>query len=266
MVNTNPLIAQPPQEVPLKDAPLVRVIAQVRFPPILSIEKKEFVGSFQEAIRETYPILHLEQTQGLVLGSPDIVQTAPQLTWRFLDTTNSWRVSLAPNFVAIETTAYSSRSDFIERFKNVLIALEKNFNPKVIERFGLRYIDRLIGQELEDISLLVKPEIAGIVATEFREYISQTINESWFMIPDGGEQIIARWGLMSADVTFDPDAIEPIDTPSWILDIDMSSESKSRDFSVEALMSEAQNFAERIYTFFRWAVQDEFLRRFGGEL
>ncbi|MEQ8962151.1 MAG: TIGR04255 family protein [Coleofasciculus sp. C2-GNP5-27] len=102
MVNTNPLIAQPPQEVPLKDAPLVRVIAQVRFPPILSIEKKEFVGSFQEAIRETYPILHLEQTQGLVLGSPDIVQTAPQLTWRFLDTTNSWRVSLAPNFVAIE--------------------------------------------------------------------------------------------------------------------------------------------------------------------
>lgn len=99
-----------------------------------------------------------------------------------------------------------------------------------------------------------------------REYISQTINESWFFIPDGGEQIIARWGLMSADVTFDPDAIEPIDEPSWILDIDMSSKSKNREFSVEALISEAQNFAERIYTFFRWAVQDEFLRRFGGEL
>jgi uncharacterized protein (TIGR04255 family) len=266
VVNTNPLIAQPPQEVPLKDAPLVRVIAQVSFPPILSIEKKEFVGSFQEAIRETYPILHLEQTQSLVLDSPGIGQTAPQRTWRFLDTTNSWRISLAPNFVAIETTAYSSRSDFIQRFKNVLIALDESFNPTIIERFGLRYIDRLVGQELEDISSLVKPEIAGIVATELREYISQTINESWFVIPDGGEQIIARWGLMSADVTFDPDAIEPIDEPSWILDIDMSSKSKNREFSVEALISEAQNFAERIYTFFRWAVQDEFLRRFGGEL
>jgi uncharacterized protein (TIGR04255 family) len=267
VVNTNPLIAQPPQEVPLKDAPLVRVIAQVRFPPILSIEKKEFVGSFQEAIRETYPILHLEQTPGLVLGSPGIVETAPQLTWRFLDTTNSWRISLAPNFLAIETTAYSSRSDFLKRFKNALQALDENFKPKVIERFGLRYIDRLVGQELEDISLLVKPEIAGIVATEFRKYIYQTINESWFIIPDGDEQIIAaRWGLMSADVTFDPNAIEPIDEPSWILDIDMSSKSKNREFSVEALISEAQNFAERIYTFFRWAVQDEFLRRFGGKL
>ena len=43
MVNiNNPLIDSPPQEVPLKNAPLVRVIAQMRFPPILSIEKKEF--------------------------------------------------------------------------------------------------------------------------------------------------------------------------------------------------------------------------------
>ena len=68
MVNYNPLTAQPPEEVPLKDAPLIRVIAQVRFPPILSIEKKDFVGSFQEAIREKYPILQHEQTQTFVFG------------------------------------------------------------------------------------------------------------------------------------------------------------------------------------------------------
>ncbi|MEC4815095.1 MAG: hypothetical protein SAK29_17740, partial [Scytonema sp. PMC 1069.18] len=41
---------------------------------------------------------------------------------------------------------------------------------------------------------------------------------------------------------------------------------KNREFSIEALMSEAQYFAERIYTFFRWAVEDDFLRRFGGKL
>lgn len=52
----NPLIDPPPPEVPLKSAPLIRVIAQVRFPPILSIEKQEFVASFQEAIRDKYPI------------------------------------------------------------------------------------------------------------------------------------------------------------------------------------------------------------------
>jgi hypothetical protein len=41
--------------------------------------------------------------------------------------------------------------------------------------------------------------------------------------------------------------------------------SKNRDFHVEELMSEAQHFAERIYTFFRWAVEDDFLQRYGGK-
>lgn len=265
MVNTNPLITQPPKEVPLKKTPLIRVLAQVRFPPILSIEKKDFVASFQEAIREKYPILQPEQTQGLVFDPQGGVQALTQLTWRFVDTTNSWRVSLAPTFVALETTAYSSRSDFLERLESVLVALNDSFNPQIIERFGLRYIDRLVGQDAKDMGSLVKPEIAGIAATEFREYIQQTINESLFIIPDGGEQIIARWGLIPDGATFDPDAIEPIPEPSWILDLDMSL-TKNRKFSIEELISESQRFAERIYTFFRWVVNDEFLRRFGGEL
>jgi uncharacterized protein (TIGR04255 family) len=265
VVNFNPLTAPPPDEVPLKDAPLIRVIAQVRFPPILSIEKKDFVGSFQETIREKYPILQPEQTQTFVFGSQGALQPTLQLTWRFIDTSDSWRVSLAPNFMALETTAYSSRRDFLERLENLLAALEKNFEPQIIERFGLRYIDRLVGQNLQDISLLVKPEIAGMMATDLKEYIHQSINESLFTIPDGGEQIVARWGTVPAGSTFDPTAIEPIAEPSWILDLDMSL-TKNREFNIEALMSEGQHFAERIYTFFRWAVNDDFLRRFGGQL
>lgn len=264
MVNYNPLTAQPPEEVPLKDAPLIRVIAQVRFPPILSIEKKDFVGSFQEAIREKYPILESEQTQTLVLGPQGVVQPTFQLTWRFIDTAGSWRVSLAPNFMALETTAYSSRRDFLERLEYLLIAFEPIFNPQIIQRFGLRYVNRLIGQDLQDISSLVKPEIAGLMTAEFIEDLHQTVNESLFVIPNGGEEIIARWGLMPGDVTFTPD-IEPVAESSWMLDIDMSL-SKNREFSIKELMSEGRCFAERIYTFFRWAVKDDFLRRFGGEL
>jgi uncharacterized protein (TIGR04255 family) len=265
VVNFNPLTAPPPQEVPLKNAPLIRVIAQVRFPPILSIEKKDFVASFQEAIREEYPILQPEQTQTFIFGPQGTVQPSLQLTWRFRNRADSWRVSLAPNFMALETTSYLNRRDFLERLENLLDALDKSFNPQIIERFGLRYIDRLIGQELQDISSLVKPQISGLMAGEFRKDIHQTINESLFVTPGGEEKILARWGLMPAGVTFDPDAIEPIAEPSWILDLDMSL-SKNREFSIEALMGEGQRFSERIYTFFRWAVEDDFLRRFGGQL
>jgi uncharacterized protein (TIGR04255 family) len=262
---TNPLIDPPPPEVPLKNAPLIRVIAQVRFPPILSIEKKEFVGSFQEAIRDKYPILQPEKTQGFIFDPQGNVQTLTQVAWRFSDTTGNWRVSLSSNFVALETTAYSSRSNFLERLENIITALNENFNPTIIERFGLRYVDRLVGKDLTDILSLVKPEIAGIVSADFRDDIHQSINESLFIIPDEGKQILARWGLISANTTLDPDAIEPITEPSWILDLDMSL-SKNREFNIAVLMKEAQQFSERLYTFFRWAVQDEFLRRFGGEV
>jgi len=70
--------------------------------------------------------------------------------------------------------------------------------------------------------------------------------------------------VLPVEIVPNPDAIEPVDEPSWILDLDMSL-SKQRDFDVEELLNEAQRFSERIYTFFRWAVTDEFLQHFGGE-
>jgi uncharacterized protein (TIGR04255 family) len=265
VVNSNPLIDLPPQEVPLKNAPLVRVIAQMRFPPILSIEKKEVVSSFQEAIREQYPTLKPEHTQNLIFDPQGVVLSDSQITWRFIDATNSWRVSLATNFLALETSAYSSRSDFLERFKNVVTALHENFKLTTIERFGLRYIDRLQGEDMEHLSLFVRPEIAGIITSEFGDCIQQTINESVFTIPNQGEHLTARWGLLPVNKTFDPNTIEPIDQQSWILDLDMSS-LKERNFSIPTLMEEAKHFSQRLYAFFRWVVTDEFLRYFGGEL
>lgn len=267
MVNYNPITASPPLEVPLKNSPLIRVIAQVNFPAIVSIEKSEYIGAFQEAIREKYPVLHPEQTQGVTFGIQGIIPIPPQVTWRFMDTPDNWtwRVSLAPNFVALEAKAYLSRSDFLQRLENILVALNENFAPKFIERFGLRYIDRVISPELRDIASLVKPEIAGMMSASFKEAIHQTINECIFTIPTRDEQIAARWGLMQPGVTFDSSAIDRIDEECWILDLDMSL-AKNRGFSVENLMSEGKFFAERLYTFFRWAVNDDFLQRFGGEL
>src|SRR5580658_5911796 len=62
----DPLVAPPPQEVPLAHAPLVRVIAQVRFPLVVAVEQRDFIAPFQETIRARYPVLRQEQTQGFV--------------------------------------------------------------------------------------------------------------------------------------------------------------------------------------------------------
>jgi uncharacterized protein (TIGR04255 family) len=263
VVNINPLIANPPEEVPLKAAPLIFVIAQVRFPPILSIEDSSFVAPFQEAIREQYPILQLDKIDGLIFGAEGLTPTK-KMIWRFVDSEANWRVSLTSNSISLDTVAYLSRKDFIARLENVLKAIELHIKPQLVERFGLRYVDRIVNQDIKDISKLVRPEIAGILATEIGGNIHQTINESLFYLPERKEQIMARWGLIPAHATIDP-VVEPIEEPSWILDLDMSL-SEQRTFNVEELLSETQQFSERIYTFFRWAVTDEFLQRFGGKI
>jgi uncharacterized protein (TIGR04255 family) len=265
-INTNPLTAPPPPEVPLTDTPLVRVIAQLRFPPILSIDNKDFVASFQEAIREEYPILQPIQSQSLIL-SADNSQTSAilQTTWCFLDTSHNWRISLANNAVTIETIKYTSRKEFLARLKTLLTSVHSKFHLSQVDRFGMRYIDRVSGKNLKEISQLIRPEMAGIVSTDLQEYMQQVLHESLFLLPLQEAQIAARWGKIPGNFTFDPYSIEAITEPSWILDLDMSS-TKEQEFSIDFLMQKAHDFTERLYTFFRWVVNDEFLRRYGGEL
>jgi uncharacterized protein (TIGR04255 family) len=264
-INDNPLIAIPPKEIPLRNAPLVRVITQVRFPLIASIEKREFIAPIQETLRHAYPILRQEMTHGFIFGAQGMAPAQSQVVWRFRDVEGHWRASLAPDFIALETTAYSSRTDFFERLQVALNALNEHVGPKIVDRLGVRYIDRVIGQDVTNIANLIRPEMIGILATPMAAYAQQALSESLFTIPDAGGHLLAQWGQIPPHGTVDPAAIEPVDTFSWLLDLDMFSV-ESRPFATEDITIEARRYAERIYTFFRWAVTDEFLRRYGGDL
>jgi uncharacterized protein (TIGR04255 family) len=264
-VDNNPLVAVPPKEIPLRNAPLVRVIAQVRFPVIVSIEKREFIAPFQEALRGTYPALRPEMIRGFVVGPQEIAPVQSQVVWRFNDVHENWRVSLAPDFIALETTSYSSRSDFLNRLQVALIALSEHIGPKIVDRLGLRYIDRVIEQDINDITKLVRSEVIGVLATPMAAYAQQALSESLFAVPNTAAQLCARWGRVPPHGTVDPSAVEPVENPSWILDLDMFSV-RSQPLDTEGLVAESRTYAERIYTLFRWAVTDEFLRLYGGDI
>lgn len=259
----NPILAPVPAEVPLVNAPLVRVIAQVRFPLIIQVEQRDFITAFQQAVQPRYPVLRQEESQGVVFTKDKAMQGPLQTTWRFSDIEGGWRVSLTQNFLAIETTNYMSRADFLVRFKEVLVALELHIKPALIDRLGLRYVDRIKGEPMSQIAQLVRPEVLGIAGVIPATNIVHSISESIFTF--NGGQILARWGQLPAGATIDPAAIEPIDEPSWILDLDMFTVSPEV-FSVDALADTTERFAERIYTFFRWTVTDDFLRQYGGTL
>ena len=251
--------------MPLDSAPLVRVIAQIRFPVIASIEKRDFIASFQESIRDAYPILRQEQTQGLVMGPQGIAASPGEVIWRFHELDGAWRVSLAPGFVALETTKYTSRNDFLERLAVITETFREHIGTKVIDRIGIRYIDRIEGDAAERVQELVQPEVLGALATPAGKHARHSISESVFQLAAENAQLKARWGCIPPNGTVDPAALEPVETRSWILDLDMF-RAEQEKFDPVALLKSARAFTERIYTVFRWAVTDEFLREFGGKV
>ncbi len=259
-----PLTGPPPVEIPLTNPPLIRVIAQVRFPLIASVENREFMAPFQEAIRKDYPVLRPEQSRSVLLGHKGVMDARSNTIWRFHDASDTWRVSLAPDFLALDTGRYTSRDDFLRRLERVLQALKAHVDPQIIDRLGVRYIDRLSGDNLTDLRHLVRSEIAGILSTPLSECARHAIAENMFELPDDAGQVTARWGLIPANETIDPAAVEAIDEKSWLLDVD-AFQAETRPFDVDALVRQARGFAERIYSIFRWAVTDEFLRRHGGQ-
>nr|WP_294523768.1 TIGR04255 family protein [uncultured Rhodopila sp.] len=259
-----PLSGAPPAELPLLRAPLVRVIGQIRFSTILAIRSPDTVAQFQEKIRATYPILEEERVHSVVMpfpgGNPEIREIP---TWRFRDRDDKWRVSLAPEFVALEATSYSSRTDFLARLRTVVEGVEATFNPQEAQRIGLRYINRVSGERLANVASFLRDEVLGVASTNLGPLAQHILTDTLLQAEEG--LIQARWGQLPAHATIDPTALEPIPEPSWVLDLDMFS-SGPQAFAADGLITTATSFAERIYTVFRWMVTDAFLRAYGGNL
>lgn len=254
------------QEVLLTRTPLVNVIGQVRFPAVMKIEDNAFVANFQEAIRADYPILRPERQLGVMIGPSGVQPQDAGTVWRFeTRDPDTWQVTLAPTFVAVSAKRYTRRSDLLARLTVVLHALEGWLHPNLCDRIGVRYVDRITGDELAQLAELVRPELLGVAGDEAllgNVEVVHALSDTLFRFGDAS-QLRGRWGRLPAGATYDP-GIEPAGQPSWVLDLDHYT-SQPEDFDLAAIGGQIDTFCDRIYTFFRWAVTDAFLDAFGAE-
>lgn len=261
----SPLRSSPPREIHLENAPLLRVIGQIRFPLVESINDGKFIGPFQEDIKGGFPVLRKDVLPALRLTPSGPIQDSPKTVWRFNDIGENWRLSLAPDFVALETVRYDSRSDFISRFREVYRAVLERIDIPIVDRIGLRYIDRISVASREEILELTSPEVAGILSTPLADDAELSLQESVFDLRENGGKLRAKWGMVPPNSTVDPLAIEPSAEQTWIMDLDAFSTSK-QPFTEEQMATVLEKFAEKAYSVFRWAVTDEFLKRYGGKI
>lgn len=133
-------------------SPLVEVICQIRFPPILKIETGVPVD-FQEAVRTNYPVLNISRSLELPLFS-ELQYESPSgilgqsMSYEFVNKEGDWKLVLASNFIALSTFNYIQWEQFKERLLTAIDILVKYYSPSYFTRIGLRYQDVIIRSEI----------------------------------------------------------------------------------------------------------------------
>ncbi|MCG7572526.1 TIGR04255 family protein [Phaeobacter sp. CNT1-3] len=262
----DPLFGEIPPRVLLENAPLVRVLGQVRFPKIVKISEESYIADFQEALRKEYPHFQSDVVKGVELnltGEDLQHRIMSSVIWRFFDPSRAIRVSLAQDAITLETASYVSRDDFLERMGFILDCLSKSIAPSLVERVGFRYVDRLQGEDtLELLAQLIQPELLNVLQPNLTSKIDISMTEITGATAEG--KLIARYGLAPAGFSHDPEVAPPVEVRSWVLDVDSySTNCAGQEFNAQMLHAELDKVAARAYAFFRWSITEEFLERFG---
>lgn len=266
----DPLFGQPPGRIQLDAAPLVRVLAQVQFGKIIKISSERHIGDFQEAVREVFPFIERDTAQSIKVdfdGRDVQGATTQELIWRLFDPARQWRVSLNTSALTLETFRYTSREEFLERFRFLINALAETIRPTIATRVGFRYVNRLDRpQDIQDLEQLIYPDLVGLLSESLRDKVELTMSQAQCATREG--RLIVRWGLLPAGATHDPDMAPPVNARSWMLDIDSLTTTglPANGFQTDGLIEKVDTMANRAYAFFRWSVTHKFLKRFGGSV
>ena len=159
--------------------------------------------------------------------------------WRFSNAQRQCRNTLNQDFLAIETTSYESRTDFLANLREVLRLFQTIFQLKTATRLGMRYIDQIKPPSFDRIGDLLIPEVLGTAKLFGKEAQHLITQMSVNALPGA---LVARWGKLAKGFTVDPTIMQPIEDDSWIIDLDLS-ETKEIPFDPESLVDNIRTYA-----------------------
>ncbi|NOZ79924.1 MAG: TIGR04255 family protein, partial [Acidobacteria bacterium] len=148
---------QPPLK--LRNSPLVMVLAQVRFAPVLQMA--EYVPALQESLRHKgCPRFEAQTIREIVFGPQVKVKEAER--WVFANAKNTEAVVLSKDFVVLETNRYTVFEDFANRLETILEILGTEVELSLAHRLGLRFVDMILPRDGEDLQEYLRPQLHGL--------------------------------------------------------------------------------------------------------
>ena len=133
-----------PNSDTLLRAPLELVVCQVRHEPYGDSVQPEQALAFHNAVSDHFP--RAEATTGhefLIDPNTGIPQVTRGGAWRFTSTDGHWVATVSPDSFALEAKSYTTWTDFHALLSEVVDAAIETSSPKLLQRVGVRCIDRI---------------------------------------------------------------------------------------------------------------------------
>ncbi len=232
----------------------------MRFPPILRIATEPPTDSRSRSAdvsrigpKEELGVVAMIPT---LRETPARVQKAPSI-FRFRSSDERTTVSLALDFYALSTTAYTHWADFWEELLRVRAAVETVYAPAKATRLGLRYINQFT---LGNTGLRSAQALPSVLRSELVTLLAE---QPWDTPLESVNQIIAEGQCESERITLRVGFKRQEPEPLLLLDL---------DYYVDegATLEQLHPFYERahdvIYRAFRWSIRDGGLDLFGPSL
>ncbi|MFD5231431.1 TIGR04255 family protein [Streptomyces qaidamensis] len=263
---SQPFGDEPYSEVNLPRAPLVRVLSQLRFERMSVLDSPSTAGEFTAALSDIYPYSDSSTELNLLLGGGQVAsQPTSQTVWRLRSADKTRTVTLTNGAISLETSIYSGRSGFCKELLSVVEALQRIVKVPSFSRIGVRYTNRITGDSLQRLDDLFRAEILGLSSVSLGDaQLQHAVSQASFALGNG-RGLVAQWGQLSENSGFDP-GLPVVPERSYVLDLDAYLQSDAISPSPAAIEAEALVLAERAYRFLRWAVTQDFLREFGGDV
>jgi len=166
---SSPFGAEDLPRVHLDRAPLVRVVAQLKYPSLAVLRGDSVADKFAAHFGKEYPVVEDQRGVNFLITPTGLTQQqSDQRIWSFRSGDDKWKLTLAENFLALDTENYPKRRDFISRFEDAVKKIIELANPPYFERLGLRYLNRIADLDLINGRLknMVRAEMQGALATD----------------------------------------------------------------------------------------------------
>lgn len=241
-------------DVQLDNSPLIEVICQVRFPPILRIANEE-PSEFQELIRNDFPLVELEHGFLFRIPGPGAKggpSAEPQSrVFRFRTTDEQTTISLGPDFYALSSAHYTNWEEFARRLAMTHDTVQRVYKPAYAIRIGLRYVNRLTPDNtgcatIAEMFDLLRPELA-----------QQSRSDAWSDPVEMRNRLVLTDG--EAKLTLGTGYGEENDRPFFLLDFDYFEEGR---LELSGLIERCTGYNDVLYRAFRWCIRDEKLHVF----